>query len=108
MKHLASAVQDPAAIGAFNLREIEGNAYYFAKALVEQSKQASNKVRTGPKLPYDPGDAELLVSMYPEPLKSPVSNGQRLYEAAVKFKQAKEIEAVDNVTKKPIVEAGAK
>ena len=108
MKQLASAVQDPAAIGAFNLREIEGNAYYFAKALVEQSKQASNKVRTGPKLPYDPGDAELLVSMYPEPLKSPVSNGQRLYEAAVKFKQAKEIEAADYVAKKPIVEAGAK
>jgi len=108
MKQLASAVQNPAAIGAFNLREIEGNAYYFAKALVEQSKQASNKVQTGPKLPYHPGDAELLVSMYPEPLKSPVSNGQRLYEAAVKFKQAKEIEAADYLAKKPLVEAGAK
>ena len=108
MKQLASAVQNPAAIGAFNLREIEGNAYYFAKALVDQSKQASNKVRTGPKVPYDPGDAELLVSMYPEPLKSPVSNGQRLYEAAVKFVKAKEIEAADYVAKKPLVEAGAK
>ena len=108
MKQLASAVQNPAAIGAFNLREIEGNAFYVAKALVEQSKQANNKVRTGPKLPYDPGDAELLVSMYPEPLNSPVSNGQRLYEAAVKFKQAKEIEAAEHVTKKPLVKAGAK
>ena len=115
MKQLASAVQNPAAIGAFNLREIEGNAYYFAKALVEQSKQ--HKMRTiqdsqqagfSRKVAYSPDDAELLVSMYPEPLNSPVSNGQRLYEAAVKFKHAKEIEVADYVTKKPLVEAGAK